>query len=86
MNLATSDDQLHAALAPRGFRLLHRLPQQLSETLIERLVQRFGSLPEILSASATELESVEGIGATTARNIRDGLARLVEASIFERYE
>ena len=46
----------------------------------------FGSLPDILSASAAELESVEGIGAATARHVRDGLARLVEASIFERYE
>ena len=86
LNLPASDDQLHAELAPHGYRLLHRLPQQLSETLIERLVQRFGSLPEILSASAAELESVDGIGAATARHVRDGLARLVEASIFERYE
>ena len=31
-------------------------------------------------------ESVDGIGAATARHVRDGLARLVEASIFERYE
>ena len=60
LNLPASDDQLYAALAPRGYRVLHRLPQQLSETLIARLVERFGSLPEILSASAAELESVEG--------------------------
>ncbi|HSZ36890.1 MAG TPA: DNA integrity scanning diadenylate cyclase DisA [Acidimicrobiales bacterium] len=86
LNLRTSNDELHAELAPHGYRMLHRLPQQLSETLITRLVQRFGSLPEILSASAVELESVDGIGAATARHIRDGLARLVEASIFERYE
>jgi diadenylate cyclase len=85
LNLPASDDQLHAELAPRGYRMLHRLPQ-LSETLIERLVTRFGTLPEILSASAAELESVEGIGAATARHVRDGLARLVETSIFERYE
>jgi DNA integrity scanning protein DisA with diadenylate cyclase activity len=39
-----------------------------------------------MSASAAELESVEGIGGATARAVRDGLARLVEASIFERYE
>jgi diadenylate cyclase len=86
LNLPASTDQLHAELAPRGYRLLHRLPQQLSETLITRLVERFGSLPEILSASAAELESVDGIGAATARHVRDGLARLVETSIFERYE
>jgi diadenylate cyclase len=86
LNLPAARDQLHAELAPHGYRLLHRLPQQLSDTLIERLVLRFGSLPEILSASAAELESVDGIGAATARHVRDGLARLVEASIFERYE
>ncbi len=86
LNLPASSEQLQAELAPRGYRLLHRLPQQLSETLIQRLVERFGSLPEILSASAAELESVDGIGAATARHVRDGLARLVEASIFERYE
>jgi diadenylate cyclase len=85
LNLPARDDQLHAELAARGYRLLHRLPQ-LSDILIERLIARFGTLPEILSASAAELESVEGIGAATARHVRDGLARLVEASIFERYE
>jgi diadenylate cyclase len=86
LDLPAANGQMHAELAPHGYRLLHRLPQQLSETLIERLVERFGSLPEILAASAAELESVDGIGAATARHVRDGLARLVEASIFERYE
>ena len=86
LNLPATRDQMYAELAPHGYRLLHRLPQQLPETLIERLVTRFGSLPEILGASAAELESVDGIGAATARHVRDGLARLVEASIFERYE
>ena len=73
-------------MAPRGYRLLHRLPQQLPEAMIVRIVDRFGTLPEILSASAAELETVDGVGIATARHIRDGLARLVEASIFERYE
>jgi diadenylate cyclase len=86
LHLHGISDQMYAELAPRGYRLMHRLPQQLSETLIERVVERFGTLPEILSASAAELESVDGIGAATARHIRDGLARLVEASIFERFE
>ena len=85
LGLPAPDDQLHAEMAPRGYRLLHRLPQ-LSAALVESLVRRFGTLPEIMSASASELESVEGIGTATARLIRDGLARMVEASIFERYE
>ncbi len=85
LGLAQPDNELHAEMAPRGYRLLHRLPQ-LSGVLVERLVDKFGSLPEIMSASSAELESVEGIGTATARSIRDGLARLVESSIFERYE
>jgi diadenylate cyclase len=85
LGLSAPNNQLHVEMAPRGYRLLHRLPQ-LSEVLVERLVERFGSLPEIMSASMMELESVEGIGEATARAVRDGLTRLVEASIFERYE
>jgi diadenylate cyclase len=85
LNLPTPSAEMHTELAARGYRVLHRLPQ-LSEVLAQRLVERFGSLPEIMSAGASELESVEGIGAATARVVRDGLARLVEASIFERYE
>jgi diadenylate cyclase len=85
LNLPKPNDDLHAEAAARGYRLLHRLPQ-LSPVLVERLVDRFGSLPEIMSASTAELESVDGIGGATARLVRDGLARLVEASIFERYE
>jgi diadenylate cyclase len=85
LGLPAVDDQLHAEIAPRGFRLLHRLPQ-LGPVLVERLVDRFGTLPEIMSATVPELESVDGIGSATARVIRDGLSRMVEASIFERYE
>jgi diadenylate cyclase len=85
LGLPAPSAQMHSELAARGYRLLHRLPQ-LSDMLVQRLVDRFGSLPEIMSASAAELESVEGIGSATARVVRDGLARLVEASIFERYE
>ena len=85
LGLPAPDDQLHAEMAPRGYRLLHRLPQ-VPPVLVERLVDRFGTLPEIMSATMAELESVEGIGAATARVVRDGLARMVEVSIFERYE
>jgi diadenylate cyclase len=85
LGLPSIEGQLLAEMAPRGYRLLHRLPQ-LSPVLVERLVDRFGTLPQIMSANVTELESVDGIGSATARLIRDGLARMVEASIFERYE
>ena len=71
--------------APRLPAAAPAAPAALRDT-DRRLVEHFGSLPEILSASAAELEEVEGVGAATARHVRDGLARLVEASILERYE
>ena len=42
--------------------------------------ERFKNRRAVITGGAS------GIGAATARHIRDGLARLVEASIFERYE
>ena len=39
LTLPASGDPLQAELAPRGYRMLHRLPQ-LSETLIDRLVEQ----------------------------------------------
>ena len=44
LNLPASSDQMHAELAPRGYRMLHRLPQ-LSETLIDRLVEHSARCP-----------------------------------------
>jgi diadenylate cyclase len=38
-----------------------------------------------MEASLEELDEVEGVGATRARAIKEGLARLAESSILERY-
>ena len=86
LHLPASDDQLHVGLARAATGCCTGCPSGSPRRSSSAWCERFGSLPEILSASAAELESVEGIGAATARHVRDGLARLVEASIFERYE
>ena len=57
-----------------------------AEAIIDRIVDQFASLPRIMAASPSELEKVGGIGGAKARSVKDGLARLVEASILERYE
>jgi diadenylate cyclase len=38
-----------------------------------------------MRASETDLVQVEGVGDARARAIKDGLARLAETSILERY-
>ena len=67
-------------ITPRGYRQLHRLPR-LPETVIEAVVDRFGSLSKMLTATADELDAVGGVGAVRARNIRDGFARLNDANL-----
>lgn len=74
-----------SGVEPRGYRLLFRLPR-FSDLLIERIVERFESLQTIMRASQAELEEVEGVGQARASYLKDGLARLAEASIFERYQ
>ncbi|MCC7078173.1 MAG: DNA integrity scanning protein DisA [Acidimicrobiia bacterium] len=72
------------AMTTRGFRFLSRIPR-LSDSLIRRIVDRFGSLQKILNASIGELEEIEGVGEVRALQIKEGLARLAESSILDRY-
>ncbi|WP_166347532.1 DNA integrity scanning diadenylate cyclase DisA [Phytoactinopolyspora limicola] len=80
----TGGDQLDAAVSPRGYRLLARVPR-LPTPVIERLVDHFGGLQKLLAASVDDLQAVDGVGENRARNVREGLSRLAESSILERY-
>ena len=85
LSLPASLADTHSGVEPRGYRLLHRLPR-LSDVIIERIVDRFVNLQQIMRASLAELERVEGVGVAKARSVKDGLTRLAETSIFERYQ
>ncbi|MDQ1602247.1 MAG: diadenylate cyclase, partial [Actinomycetota bacterium] len=75
---------IDAAVSPRGYRLLARVPR-LPGLVIDRLVEHFGSLQKLLAASIDDLQTVDGVGESRARSIREGLSRLAESSILERY-
>ncbi|WP_163756838.1 DNA integrity scanning diadenylate cyclase DisA [Mycobacterium botniense] len=76
---STSDAQ-DSALSPRGYRALTAIPR-LQFAHIDLLVRAFGTLQNLLAASATDLQAVDGIGAVWARHIREGLAQLAESTI-----
>jgi diadenylate cyclase len=82
--LGYDDEALDRPVTPRGFRLLHKIPR-LPDAVIAKLVQRFKDLQSVMDASIEDLDEVEGVGATRARSIQDGLRRLAESSILERY-
>ncbi|MGZ4676144.1 MAG: DNA integrity scanning diadenylate cyclase DisA [Acidimicrobiia bacterium] len=78
------DVGLDTAVQARGYRLLSKVPR-LPEAVSDHVVERFGHLQKILRASVPDLVEVEGVGESRARAIKDGLARLAESSILERY-
>jgi diadenylate cyclase len=80
----TSGDALDSAVGPRGFRLLSKVPR-LPNAVVDGLVAHFGSLQRILAAGIDDLQVVDGVGAQRARAVRDGLSRLAESSILERF-
>jgi diadenylate cyclase len=77
-------DGLDAAVSPRGYRLLAKVPR-LPTLVVDRLVEHFGSLQKLLAANIDDLQAVEGVGESRARTVREGLSRLAESSILERY-
>jgi len=77
-------DALDRSVAPRGFRVLAHIPR-LPDGVIDRVVGELGGLEAIVRASHRELEAVEGVGPTRAREIREGLRRLQEHNLVDRY-
>src|SRR5262249_13115323 len=79
-----SVNPLDQAVVPRGYRVLSHLPR-LPEPLVRRVVSDLGSLEAVVRASQRELESVDGVGTVRAREIREGLRRLQEHNLVDRY-
>ncbi len=75
---------IDSALQPRGFRLLHKIPR-LPEIVSDHVVARFSNLQKIMRAGLADLTEVDGVGEVRARAIKEGLSRLAETSILERY-
>ncbi len=72
-----------SALSSRGYRAMAGIPR-LQFAHVDLLVRTFGSLQGLLAASASDLQSVDGIGAMWARHVREGLSQLAESTIADR--
>src|SRR5215217_6819764 len=71
-------------VSPRGYRILGRIPR-LPKLVVQNIVREFRGLDEILAATDSELESVDGVGEIRAKDIREGLRRLQEINLVDRY-
>jgi diadenylate cyclase len=84
LGLARGLSALDHSMQPRGYRVLSHIPR-LPESVIRKVVSAFESLDAVVRASQRDLEAVEGVGAVRAREIREGLRRLQEHNLVDRY-
>jgi diadenylate cyclase len=84
VGFAIVGDSLDAPVSPQGYRLLTKVPR-LPTAIVDRLVNHFESLQRLLAAGIEDLMLVDGVGEGRARAVREGLSRLAESSILERY-
>jgi diadenylate cyclase len=71
-------------VSPRGYRVLGRIPR-LPRIAVAQIVREFGGLDELLAAGDAQLEAVDGVGEIRAKDIREGLRRLQELNLVDRY-
>lgn len=77
-------EHLDEVVAPRGYRLLAKVPR-LPDAVVAGLVAHFDTLQKLLSAGVEDLQAVEGVGELRARSVREGLSRMAESSLLDRY-
>ncbi len=77
-------EDLDQQVSPRGYRLLGRIPR-LPAAAADSLIEHSGGLQKLLSASVHDLRQVPGVDAAAASRVREGLSRLAESALVERY-
>jgi diadenylate cyclase len=75
---------LDHSVSPRGFRVLSHIPR-LPSQVVRQVVADMDGLESIVRASQRDLEAIAGVGAVRAREIREGLRRLQEHNLVDRY-
>lgn len=84
MGLPSTPEGQDSAVSPRGYRLLARVPR-IPAAILDRVVEHFGGLQKLLAASVEDLQVVDGVGEARARTVREGISRLAETSIIDRF-
>ncbi|HEY2715921.1 MAG TPA: DNA integrity scanning diadenylate cyclase DisA [Solirubrobacterales bacterium] len=71
-------------VAPRGYRVLGHVPR-IPKLVVQKITQELGGLEEVLAASDADLAAVDGVGPLRAKDIREGLRRLQDVDLVDRY-
>jgi diadenylate cyclase len=75
---------LDHSVSPRGFRILSHIPR-LPDNVVKKVVADLGDLEAVVRASQRDLEAIAGVGTVRSSEIREGLRRLQEHNLVDRY-
>ena len=84
LGLPDTPESQESAVSPRGYRLLARVPR-IPASILDRVVEHFAGLQKLLAASVEDLQIVDGVDEARARSVREGISRLAEVSIIDRF-
>ena len=82
LGIKENDNFSDVSVYTRGYRILSRVPR-MPGFIVDNIVKKFGSWQKILSASAEELDEVDGIGEIRAKTIVQSLKRMQEQYMFD---
>jgi diadenylate cyclase len=71
-------------VSPRGYRVLGHIPR-LPRLVVGKIVQETDGLEGVLATSDEGLAAIDGVGEARAKDIREGLRRLQEVDLVDRY-
>ncbi len=71
-------------VSPRGYRVLGHIPR-LPRLVVQKIVHETGGLEEVVATSDEGLAAIDGVGEARAKDIREGLRRLQEIDLVDRY-
>ena len=80
----STTELLDMNVSPRGYRVLNKIPK-MPASVIEKIIDAFGSLQIVCNATVAQLDDVDGIGERRAKIINQSLKRLQEQNILKLY-
>ena len=80
----STTELLDMNVSPRGYRVLNKVPK-MPVSVIEKIVESFGTLQMVCNATVAQLDDVDGIGERRAKIINQSLKRLQEQNILKLY-
>ena len=84
LGYGTTQNIMEMPVMPRGYRALRRIPR-LPMSVVAHLVDHFKTLQSLYNATVIELDNVEGISEVRAKTIKDGLKRVREQVLLDRF-